>query len=61
MAPPNPLADWEKVGDRFYRKVQVYDAIFDEELELENYVVAGAPYSGALGIGYSLVTFELYS
>lgn len=59
MAPSNPLADWEKVGDRFYRKVQLYDAIFNEDLELENYVVAGAPYSGALGMGEILVTSKV--
>lgn len=49
MAPVNPLANWEKVGDSFYRKVSVYDAIFDEDVELENYLVAGAPYGGAIG------------
>ena len=45
----NPTADWERVGDRFYRKVKLYDAVFDQDLELENYVIAGAPYSGAIG------------
>lgn len=45
----NPIADWEKVGDRFYRKVKLYDAVFDQDLELENYTVAGAPYGGAIG------------
>lgn len=49
MAPSNPLANWERVGDSFYRKVPVYDAIFDEDAELENYIVAGAPYGGAIG------------
>lgn len=49
MAPTNPLADWERVGDQFYRKVRIYDAVFDEELELENFIVAGAPYGGAIG------------
>lgn len=49
MAPSNPLADWERVGDSFYRKVRVYDAVFDEDLELENYIVAGAPHGGAIG------------
>lgn len=49
MARPNPLADWEKVGDQFYRKARLYDAVFDEDLELENFIVAGAPYSGAIG------------
>ena len=44
-----PTANWEKVGDRFYRKVQLYTAVFDQDLELENYVVIGAPYSGAVG------------
>lgn len=50
MAPSNPLANWERVGDRFYRKVRVYDAVFDDDIELENYIVAGAPYGGALGM-----------
>ncbi|EON69772.1 hypothetical protein W97_09035 [Coniosporium apollinis CBS 100218] len=45
-----PTADWEKVGTRFYRKVQLYTAVFDQDLELENYLVAGAPYSGALAL-----------
>jgi hypothetical protein len=50
MAPSNPLANWEKVGDSFYRKIPVYDAVFDEDVELENYIVAGAPYGGAIGM-----------
>ncbi|KAJ9219238.1 hypothetical protein DTO169C6_8431 [Paecilomyces variotii] len=50
MAPSNPLADWERVGDSFYRKVRVYDAVFDEDLELENYIVAGAPHGGAIAL-----------
>lgn len=44
-----PTADWERIGDRFYRKTQLYTSIFDPELEVENYVVTGAPYSGAVG------------
>ncbi|KAL1996195.1 hypothetical protein VTN49DRAFT_247 [Thermomyces lanuginosus] len=50
MAPPNPRADWERVGDKFYKKARVYDAVFDEDLELENYCVAGAPYGGAIAL-----------
>lgn len=49
MAPSNPLADWQKVGTEFYRKVRIYDALFYQDLELENYIVVGAPYAGALG------------
>lgn len=45
----NPIIDWEKVGDQYYRKVKLYDAVFDQDLELENYIIAGAPYGGALG------------
>lgn len=44
-----PTADWRRVGDRFYRKTQLYTSVFDRDLELENYVVTGAPYSGAVG------------
>ena len=46
----NPTAAWERVGDRFYRKIKLYDAVLDQDLELENYVIAGAPCSGAIGI-----------
>jgi len=45
----NPTAEWERVGDRFYRKTKLYDAVFDQDLELENYVIAGAPCAGAIG------------
>lgn len=50
---PNPLSNWERVGDSFYRKVSIYDAVFDENVELENYIVAGAPYGGAVGMTLS--------
>lgn len=46
----NPTADWEKVGDRFYRKIQLYTAVFDQDLELENYILTGAAYGGAIGM-----------
>ncbi|KAL9590998.1 MAG: hypothetical protein Q9203_000194 [Teloschistes exilis] len=46
----SPTANWEKVGDRFYRKIKLYDAVFDQDLELENYIVAGAPYGGAIAL-----------
>ena len=45
----NPTADWERVGDRYYRKIKLYDAVFDQDLELENYVIVGAPCAGAIG------------
>ncbi|TVY34762.1 hypothetical protein LOCC1_G007201 [Lachnellula occidentalis] len=44
----NPTAEWEKVGDKFYRKIQLYTAVFDQDLELENYIVTGCPYGGAI-------------
>lgn len=43
-----PTANWERVGDRFYRRVQLYTTVFDQDLELENYFIAGAPFSGAV-------------
>jgi uracil phosphoribosyltransferase len=45
----NPTADWEKVGDKFYRKTQLYTSVFDQDLELENYIVVGCAYGGAVG------------
>ncbi|KAI0539836.1 vacuolar protein sorting-associated protein [Xylaria digitata] len=50
MEAMNPTAGWEKVGDRFYRKTQLYTAVFDQDLDLDNYIVAGAPYGGAVAI-----------
>ena len=49
MSSSNPRAGWEKVGDQFYRRVQLYESVFDPDIELENYLIAGAPYGGALG------------
>jgi hypothetical protein len=46
----NPTADWEKLGSKFYRKVQLYTAVFDQDLELENYIVTGCSYGGAVGM-----------
>ena len=45
----NPRQAWERVGDKYYQKVQLYSEVFDPDLELENYIISGAPYSGALG------------
>lgn len=53
MNSSNPRAGWEKVGDQFYRKIQLYESVFDPDLELENYLVAGAPYGGAIGMASS--------
>ncbi|KAL2865107.1 tethering complex subunit VPS16 [Aspergillus lucknowensis] len=50
MAPTNPLANWERLATSFYRKVPVYYSVFDEDVELENYIVAGAPYGGAIAL-----------
>lgn len=50
MTLANPRAGWEKIGTEFYRKVQLYSSVFDEDLELDNYFICGAPYSGALAL-----------
>ena len=53
----SPTLDWERVGDSFYRKVKLYEAVFDQDLELENYIVAGAPYGGAIGTDKTFSNF----
>lgn len=45
----HPTAGWEQLGERFYRKIQLYTRVFDDVLDLDHYIVAGAPYGGALG------------
>lgn len=45
----HPRAEWESVGDRWFHKTQVYTEVFDQDLDLDNYIVSGAPYAGALG------------
>lgn len=42
-------ADWERVGDRWFRKTQLYTEVFDQDIDLDTYIVAGAPYGGAIG------------
>ncbi|KAH7342777.1 vacuolar protein-like protein sorting vps16 [Rhexocercosporidium sp. MPI-PUGE-AT-0058] len=46
----NPTAEWERVGGKFYRKIQLYTAVFDQDLELENYIVTGCSYGGAIAL-----------
>lgn len=55
----NPTAEWERVGSKFYRKIQLYTAVFDQDLELENYVLAGAPCGGAIGMCWVSFFLEL--
>ncbi|KAI0180242.1 vacuolar protein sorting-associated protein 16 [Hypoxylon sp. FL1284] len=50
MEATHPTAGWERVGDKFYRKTQLYTAIFDQDVDLNEYIVAGAPYGGAVAI-----------
>lgn len=58
----NPTADWEKLGERYYRKVQLYTEVFDQDLELENHIVTGAPYGGAIGMFLSaILSFEVFT
>lgn len=56
MTMANPTADWEKVGDKYYRKIQLYTAVFDQDLELDNYVVTGCSYGGAIGMLYLFIS-----
>ena len=45
-----PIAAWDRVGDRFYRKLPLYTNVFDPDLELDNHLISSAPYSGALAL-----------
>ncbi|KAM6484135.1 vacuolar sorting protein [Trichoderma sp. SZMC 28011] len=43
-------ADWERVGDKWFRKTEQYTAVFGQDLDLDAFVVTGAPYAGALAL-----------
>ncbi|PNY28754.1 vacuolar protein sorting-associated protein 16, partial [Tolypocladium capitatum] len=43
-------ADWESVGEKWFRKTQQYTAVFDQDLDLDNHIIAGASYAGALAL-----------
>ncbi|KAL2206378.1 vacuolar sorting protein [Sarocladium strictum] len=45
-----PRADWEAVGDKWFRKTQTYTAVFDADLDLDNYILVGAPFGGAIAL-----------
>lgn len=45
-----PRADWEAIGEKWFRKTQTYTAVFDPDLDLDNYVLVGAPFAGAVGM-----------
>lgn len=53
MDTAHPTAGWEQLGERFYRKIQLYTQVFDQDLDLDHFHVAGAPYGGAIGECYS--------
>jgi hypothetical protein len=46
----HPTAGWEQVAERFYHKIQLYTQVFDVDLDLDNFIVAGAPYGGAIAL-----------
>ncbi|KKA28062.1 hypothetical protein TD95_001564 [Thielaviopsis punctulata] len=50
MDAAQPRTDWENLGDKWYRKIQLYTEVFDQDLDLDNYVIAAAPYGGSLAL-----------
>ncbi|RPA85838.1 vacuolar protein sorting 16 [Ascobolus immersus RN42] len=51
MASSSPTDGWELVENHFYRKIQSYTGLWEEDpLDLSEYLVAAAPYGGALAL-----------
>ncbi|KAK3375405.1 Vps16, N-terminal region-domain-containing protein [Podospora didyma] len=50
MEVAHPTAGWEQLGERFYRKIQLYTQIFNQDLDLDSFLVAGAQYGGAIAL-----------
>lgn len=53
MTTNSATAGWEQVEDKYYRKILQYSSLWDADFDLSDYIVAGAPYGGALG-GFTL-------
>lgn len=47
----NPTSTWETVSNTYYRKIKSYSAAWteNEDFNLDDYILAGAPFGGALG------------
>ncbi|KAK9459853.1 Vps16, N-terminal region-domain-containing protein [Lipomyces oligophaga] len=45
---PNPTLGWERLQDVFYSKRQQYSMMWEDDINLSDYMVAGAPYGGAI-------------
>ncbi|CAI4219096.1 unnamed protein product [Parascedosporium putredinis] len=43
MDTAHPRASWERLGDKWYRRIEHYTEVFDLGLDLDNYIIAGAP------------------
>ncbi|KAL1892019.1 Vacuolar protein sorting-associated protein 16 [Ceratocystis pirilliformis] len=50
MDASQPRTNWERLGDKWYRKIQLYTEVFDQDLNLDNYVIAAASYGGSLAL-----------
>ncbi|KAJ2905757.1 hypothetical protein MKZ38_004434 [Zalerion maritima] len=50
MEAEHPTETWERVGDKFYRKVTQFTELFSQDIELDNYIISGAPYGGAVAL-----------
>jgi len=49
MEAEHPRTGWEGSGNKWFRKTQLYTDVFGPDVDLDNYIVAGAPYGGAIG------------
>ncbi|KAH8154271.1 uncharacterized protein LAJ45_02039 [Morchella importuna] len=50
MTTSSATAGWEQVEDKYYRKILQYSSLWDTDFDLSDYIVAGAPYGGALAL-----------
>ncbi|KAK9316336.1 Vps16, N-terminal region-domain-containing protein [Lipomyces starkeyi] len=47
---PNPTLGWERLQDVFYRKRTEYSMMWNDEVDLSEFIVTGAPYGGAIAL-----------
>ncbi|CAG9993459.1 unnamed protein product [Clonostachys byssicola] len=46
----HPTSEWESVDGKWFRKTQLYTEVFEQDRDLDNFIVVGAPFAGALAL-----------
>lgn len=52
-------ANWNYLGNQFYKKFEICQMLWNGIINLEDYVIAAAPYGGPIGMR-TVMRFDLF-